>query len=164
MINDKTGQISGEFLLLIGGIVIILMLSVAFIAEEEELNIAMAAADNGAAKGSSQFQIYSDDAYNEYLKSKEDLLLPYSVEIINITYLELGYDNVYDKQKIQFKVYAACSRDFNKKDLDSIGDRINYNLRKSIALSFNTSNAGNKLYNPVFSNHYVFTTADVKWV
>ena len=48
--------------------------------------------------------------------------------------------------------------------LDLIGDRINYNLRKSIALSFNSTKSTNKLYNPVFSPHYVFTTANVGWV
>lgn len=164
MIRDRSGQISGEYLLLIGSVVIVLILSVVFIAGEEELNIAMAAASDGASKGTTSFQIYSKDAYDEYLKSKTDLLSPYSVEIVNVSYSELGYDNVYDKQKIQFKVYATCSKDLNKKDLDSIGDRINYNLRKSIATSFNTSNVGNKLYNPVFSNHYVYTTANVKWV
>lgn len=164
MIGDNSGQMSGEYLLLVGSIVIVLMLSVVFIAGEEELNVAMAAADNGANKGASVFQIYSEDSYDDYLKSKENLLGPYSVEIINVSYSQMGYDNVYDKHKIQFKVYATCSRDFSKKELDSIGDRINYNLRKSVAVSFNTSNSGNKLYNPVFSNHYVYTTANVKWV
>ena len=53
---------------------------------------------------------------------------------------------------------------YTKKELDLIGDRINYNLRKSIALSFNSTKSTNKLYNPVFSPHYVFTTANVGWV
>ena len=73
-------------------------------------------------------------------------------------------DANYDKKRIQFKVYAKSSRDFSKTELVSIGDRINYNLRKSLAISFNTTSSTNKLYNPVFSPHYVFTTANVKWV
>ena len=56
------------------------------------------------------------------------------------------------------------SKEFNSDELVSIGDRINYNLRKSVAISFNSTDATNKLYNPVFSQHYVFTTANVKWV
>ena len=78
--------------------------------------------------------------------------------------MELGYDDNYDKKKIQFKVYANTSKNFSKKQLDSIGDRINYNLRKSLAISFNSTSSTNKLFNPVFSSHYVFTTANVKWV
>lgn len=46
----------------------------------------------------------------------------------------------------------------------SLGDRINFYARKSVAESFSTSNQTNKLYNPVFSSRYVFTTADVKWI
>ena len=90
--------------------------------------------------------------------------IPYSVEIINITYSDLGRDNNYDKQKIQFKVYAKVSDKYSKSELDSIGDRINYNLRKSLAICFNSTSSTNKLYNPVFSPHYVFTTANIKWV
>ena len=92
------------------------------------------------------------------------LLVPSSVEIVNISYNDLGYDSAYDKEKIQFRVYAHSSKDLNKKELDSIGDRINYNLRKSIALTFDSTKSTNKLFNPVFSQHYVFTTANVKWV
>ena len=53
---------------------------------------------------------------------------------------------------------------FDNDELVSIGDRINYNLRKSIAISFNSTPSTNRLYNPVFSQHYVYTTANVKWV
>ncbi len=73
-------------------------------------------------------------------------------------------DKNYNKKKIQFKVYAKTSNEYSKSELDSIGDRINYNLRKSIAICFNSNSSTNKLYNPVFSPHYVFTTANIKWV
>ena len=76
----------------------------------------------------------------------------------------MGMDSSYDKKRIQFKVYAKTSDRFTQKELDSIGDRINYNLRKSIAISFNTTDATNKLFNPVFSHHYMYTTANVKWI
>ena len=161
---DNKGQMSGEYLILAGCLVIVLMLCISHVSQGEEFSIAMASAKNGANEGASSFQIYSKDTYDDYVKSKENLLYPYSVEIINITYSETGYDSVYDKQKIQFKVYATSSGDLSKKELDSVGDRINYNLRKSVAVSFNTTGAGNKLYNPAFSPHYVYTTANVKWI
>lgn len=161
---DNKGQMSGEYLILVGSLVIILMLAISYVAQEEELAIAMASAKNGATEGASSFQIYSKDSYDEYVQAKDDLLFPYSVDIVNVSYAQMGHDNVYGRDKIQFKVYATSSVDFNKKELDSIGDRINYNLRKSIAVSFNTAGAGNKLYNPAFSPHYVYTTANVKWI
>ena len=163
---DNRAQMSAELLLLFGTLIIILMISMVFIAGENELNVAMAAARNGAVEGlaTSSSGIYPIDTYRDYSNSKTSLLYPYSVEIINVSYVELGEDINYDKKWIQFRVYAKTSDRFENDELVSIGDRINYNLRKSVAVSFNTTQATNKLYNPVFSPHYVFTTANVKWV
>ena len=58
------------------------------------------------------------------------MLVPSSVEIVNISYEDMGYDSNFGKNRIQFKVYAHSSKDLDKRELDSIGDRINYNLRK----------------------------------
>ena len=162
---DNKGQISAEFLFLIGVMILIVMISIVFIAQEQELNQAMASARNGVSEGlaTSSSGIYSEDTYREYSTSKTSLMYPYSVEIINISYTDLGYDNNYDKKRIQFMVYAKTSDKFKADELVSIGDRINYNLRKSIALGFNTTQSTNNLYNPVFSPHYVYTTANVKW-
>ena len=166
MILDNEAQTSAEFLLIFGSLILIIMASIGFIASENELTMAMVAARNGINEGtaSAVSAIYSSDTYNEYSREGNLLLIPSYVEIVNISYVDLGYDSAYDKQKIQFKVYAHSSKDLNKKELDSIGDRINYYLRKSIALTFESTKSTNKLYNPVFSPHHVFTTANVKWV
>jgi len=163
--NDEKGQLSGEYMLLVGSLIVVLMISIFMIANENELNIAMAAAKSGADEGvaSPSSAIYPKETFNEY-DDMEGLKHPYSVSIVNVSYNSSGIDENYGKQKIQFKVYAKASVDYNKKELDSIGDRINYNLRKSVATSFNTTDSTNKLYNPVFSNNYVFTTANVVWV
>ena len=163
--NDEKGQLSGEYMLLVGSLIVVLMISIFMIANENELNIAMATAKSGADEGvaSSSSAIYPKETFNEY-DDMEGLKHPYSVSIVNVSYNSSGIDENYGKQKIQFKVYAKASADYNKKELDSIGDRINYNLRKSVAMSFNTADSTNKLYNPVFSNNYVFTTANVVWV
>ena len=163
---ETTGQTSAEYLLLAGVMILILMISAVMIFNNQELNIAMSAARSGVNDGliESSGAIYSKQAYDDYAKSKSNLLVPYSVEIVNISYSDIGTDANYDKKKIQFKVYAKASKDFSKTELVSIGDRINYNLRKSLATSFNTTSSTNKLYTPVFSPHYVFTTANVKWV
>ena len=166
MTFENKGQVSAEYLLLLGVLIVVLMISISFISSQNELAMAMAAARNGVNDGSlyASSAIFPSDTYNEYSKANYELLIPSSVEIINVSYTDMGYDSNFDKQKIQFKVYAHTSKDLDKKELDSIGDRINYNLRKSIALTFESSKTTNKLYNPVFSKHYIFTTANVKWV
>ncbi|MGN0174689.1 MAG: hypothetical protein ACI388_00570 [Methanobrevibacter sp.] len=164
--KDSRAQISAELLFLFGVLVLVFMISVIFIANQNELNTAMAAARSGAIEGIALTSsgIYPIDTYREYSNSDMNILNPYCVELVNISYLEMGMDNNYNKKRIQFKVYAKSSKEFNSDELVSIGDRINYNLRKSVAISFNSTDATNKLYNPVFSQHYVFTTANVKWV
>lgn len=163
---DNKGQISAEFLFLFGVLIIIVMLSIVFVAQEQELNLAMSSARNGVIEGISlsSSAIYPKDTYKDYSDFETNLLSPYSVEIINISYKDLGYDVNYDKKRIQFNVYAKTSDRFSNDELVSVGDRINYNLRKSIAITFNSTSSTNKLYNPVFSPHYVYTTANVKWV
>ena len=166
MIFENKGQISAELLLILGLLILVMMISLSFIASQNELTMAMTAARNGVNEGSlyTTGAIYPTDTYSDYSKQDTRLLIASSVEIVNISYVEEGYDSNYDKKKIQFKVYAHSSANLNKKELDSIGDRINYNLRKSVALTFESSKATNKLYNPVFSSHYVYTTANVKWI
>lgn len=163
---DNKGQISAELLFLFGVLILIMMISLVPIAQQQELNQAMSAARNGAIEGmaTSSSAVYPTDTYRDYSSSKTSLLTPYSVEIINVSYDETGYDTNYDKKRIQFKVYAKTSERFKSDELVSIGDRINYNLRKSVALSFNSTQSTNKLYNPVFSPNYVYTTANVKWI
>lgn len=161
--NDDNGQISAEYLLLMGVMIIVVMLAIVFISSENELNVAMIAARSGVVDGmSSSSAIYPTDTYGD--ESKDHVVHPYSVEVINVSYDELGMDNNYDKRKIQFKVYAKANEDYSNNELDAIGDRINYNLRKALAVSFNSTSSTNKLYNPVFSPHYVFTTANIKWL
>lgn len=163
---DNRGQMSAELLFLFGVLIVVVMMLIVFIAEENELNTAMAAARNGAIEGAgtSSSGFYPADTYRDYSKSKTNLLNPYSVKIVNVTYKEQGIDPNYGKTRIQFKVYAKTADKFSKKELISIGDRINYDLRKSLAVSFNSTSSTNKLYNPVFSPHYIYTTANVKWV
>ncbi|WP_296874721.1 TadE/TadG family type IV pilus assembly protein [uncultured Methanobrevibacter sp.] len=163
---DNTGQVSAEFLFVFGVLILIVMLSIVFVSDQQELNIAMSAARSGAIEGvgTSSSAIYPEDTFRDYSYDKESLLMPYDVRIVNVSYNDLGYDVNYEKNWIRFEVYAKTSDRFDSDELVSIGDRINYNLRKSLALSFNSTASTNKLYNPVFSNHYVYTTANVKWV
>ena len=104
--KGNNGQISGEYLLLSGVLIIVLILSFVFIAGEDELNRAMAASRNGVIEGisTSSSASYPTDTYYDYSDSKNNLLDPYSVELVNISYTELGWDSNYDKKKIRFEV------------------------------------------------------------
>ena len=139
--KDSRAQISAELLFLFGVLVLVFMISVIFIANQNELNTAMAAARSGAIEGIALTSsgIYPIDTYREYSNSDMNILNPYCVELVNVSYLEIGMDNNYNKKRIQFKVYAKSSKEFNSDELVSIGDRINYNLRKSVAISFNST-------------------------
>ena len=55
--NDDNGQISAEYLLLAGVLIIVLVLSIIFVAGENELNIAMSAARNGVIEGTGDEEI-----------------------------------------------------------------------------------------------------------
>ena len=83
--------------------------------------------------------------------------------IINIKKTEKGKDSL-NKTRIQLKVYASSPNIQTKEEKESLGERINYNMRKSIVDSFKSENISNKLYNPAFSDSYSFTTANVEWV
>ncbi|MDO5849240.1 MAG: class III signal peptide-containing protein [Methanobrevibacter sp.] len=163
---DNKGQLSMEFIFLVGVLIVILVSSSIFILNENELMVAMAAARNGVNEGIAvgDVAVFPDDVYGDYEISKDDLLIPNSVNLIKIKYNYMGFDSRYNKEKIQFNVTVSSDTITDKKEQDSVGDRINYNLRKSVALSFSTENLTNGLFNPVFSKHYIYTTSKVKWV
>lgn len=72
---------------------------------------------------------------------------------------DLGYHNTYKKYRIQFKVYLSPNDIKITSDRNSIGEKVNLYVRKSIADSFPEENSGSTLHNPVFSKRYVFTIA-----
>ena len=75
MMEDRA-QISAEFLFLTGVLILIVMLSIAFVAQEQELSQAMASARNGVNEGvgTSSSAIYPEDTYREYSTAKTSLL------------------------------------------------------------------------------------------
>ena len=91
-------------MLLVGSLIVVLMISIFMIANENELNIAMAAAKSGADEGvaSSSSAIYPKETFNEY-DDMEGLKHPYSVSIVNVSYNSSGIDENYGKQKYSLK-------------------------------------------------------------
>ena len=156
---DTKGQISVELLLLISFSLIAAIILANAIIDANELNVAMASARDGAFEGisSNGLAIYSKDF------RKQSLLREKNIKIVNISQSIKGKDS-FNRTRIQLKIYASSPNVKTKEEKEAVGDRINYNVRKSITQSFKSENITNKLFNPAFSNKYSFTTANVVWV
>lgn len=164
--NDNKGQSSLEFLFLISfALVLVLSLS-SFLGNDTDLNFAISAARNGINFGASEdrIAIYDGTAYDKYIYNNTALTHPNDIRIIKIETVNRGYDSRYNRTSIQIRVFASSSTIVKNEDRVSAGDRITYNVRKSITLTFNTSKLTNNLYNPCFSKYHVFTTSNVQWV
>ena len=125
-----------------------------------------------------RFKIISDDVVDSFMEiyNKKSFPLTIKFQFINDTKLKKLVKISKIPDDVSFilnkELKISINEDLlNVYDEESINilyeqelDRINYNLRKSVAMSFNTADSTNKLYNPVFSNNYVFTTANVVWV
>ncbi len=142
---DTKGQISVELLLLISFSLISAILLANAIIDANELNVAMASARDGAFEGISSNGLEKN------------------IKIVNISQSIKGKDS-FNRTRIQLKIYASSPNVKTKEEKEAVGDRINYNVRKSITQSFKSENITNKLFNPAFSNKYSFTTANVVWV
>lgn len=160
------GQVSIELILIIGFILLIILGIGSFIGTDNELNQAMSAARSGAIEGANadSFAIYPEEAFKNYTVEHKRLLGTNSVKIIKINYVNQGFNEKYNKTKIQFQISASAPSVTDISDRNALGDRVNFYARKSICESFDASDQTNEMFNPAFSNRYVFTTTDVTWV
>ena len=163
---DNQGNIAIEYMLIVGMAFIISLMVLNFINTEQELDNALGAARSGASEGINMdnFAIYPKEAFNSYEAEKPILISPSSIKIVKIEAIDQGYNINYKKTKIQLKVFVSCTKPLNSNEKNSLGDRINFNIRKSISICFKNENLTNSVYNPAFSPKYVFTTADIKWI
>ncbi len=163
---DIKGQTSIELVLLIGFILVLVIGIATFFGYDVELNQVMSAARSGAIEGANidSFAVYPEETYNENTKEHLRLLSPSSVKITGINYINKGFNPKYNKTLIQLQITATTQNVLDSNDKNALGDRVNFYARKSICESFDTSDQTNSVFNPAFSNKYVFTTADVTWV
>ncbi len=164
--DDFRGQLTIEFLMILGFSLIITIPLIMSIAGSNELNQAMAASRAGALDGSLSdgLAVYPEDVFKDYELEHLRLVNPSCVKIIKIDYINQGLSQSYNKTKIQLRIHASAPQVKDKTDRNCLGDRINFYARKKICESFHTENLTNSLFNPAFSNNYVFTTADVRWM
>ena len=160
------GQISIELILIIGFILLIILGIGSFIGTDNELNQAMSAARSGAIEGANtdSFAIYPEEAFKNYTTEHKRLLSTNNVKIIKINNANQGYNEKYNKTKIQLQISASAPSVTDISDKNALGDRVNFYARKSICESFDTPYQTNEMFNPAFSNRYVFTTTDITWI
>ncbi|BDZ68521.1 hypothetical protein GCM10025860_19690 [Methanobacterium ferruginis] len=159
------GQLSIEFLLVIGLSVMVLFPLTISLSEAHELNQAMAAARDGALHGAilDGLAFYPEETFFNYTYEHKRLINPSNIKIVKVDYINQGFNRTYQKTKIQLHIHASAPSVTSKADRNCLGDRINFYARKKICESFETQNLTNSLFNPAYSNKYVFTTADVSW-
>ena len=162
---DIKGQISVEFIILMGFMLMVTCVVAASINTDSELTHAMAAARSGAVQGvlADSMAVYPDETFKDYTQKYPRLTSPSGVKIVKITYTKPEFNSTYNRTKIQLKIYAAGSN-LDREEQYRLGSRINYYVRMSICQVFNTQNLTNSAYNPAFSRNYVYTTAGVEWV
>lgn len=163
--DDRQGQLPIEFVIVMGITVVLLFPLIMGLMNSNELNQAMSASRAGALQGAlyDGLAIYPDDAYRDYIIKHPRLVNPSGVKITKIYYSKEGFNQSYQKTKIQLKIHASAPSVIDESDRNCLGDRINYYARKKICESFHTQNLTNSVFNPAFSDNYVFTTADVCW-
>lgn len=166
MFIDTAGQLVPEYIMITGCIFIVICFTASIFGEANEMNLAMAAARSGASEGAliDTQAIYPEETFSDYMDEQSRLLIPSNVKIVKVDYKKQGYNPVYNRTKIQLKIYASTTSLESAKERNSLGDRINFYVRKSICQAFETENLTNSVFNPAFSHRYIFTTVDVQWV
>lgn len=161
---DTKGQISVEFILMMGFMLILTCAVAAYIFDDNELTHAMAAARSGAVEGAIEdsLAVYPEETFKDYTQEDVRLINPSSVKIVKIECVSKEFSHEYNRTKIQLRIWATGSY-LTSAERYSLGWRINYNARKSICEVFKTQNLTNDLFNPAFSDKYVITTG-VKWI
>ncbi|MEA4957662.1 hypothetical protein SDC9_08624 [bioreactor metagenome] len=164
--NENKGQGSIEFLFLISFSIVTVLLMANFLGNIYDFNLAILAAKNGINPGlnAGRISVLEESAYDKYKINNTVLIHPNSIKIVKIETINRGFDDRYNKTSIQIRVYASSTSLISREDMVSIGEKINFSLRKSITLAFNTNNLSNGLYNPCFSKKHLYTTANVQWV
>jgi len=163
---DHQGQLSVEFVLIMGFSIVTTLIFTQVCLEALELNTCMSSARTGVTEGIAldSLAVYPSEKFDSYTQYHPRLKTCSRVIYKGTKWLNLGYDSKYQKTKILIQIKASAPSQMDKAERNCQGDRINYYVRRSICKTFKTENLTNVYYNPAFSDHYYFTTSNVEWV
>lgn len=154
---NNNGQITLEYILIMGIIIIIMMSTIQTLNTQSEKNIILAAAHTGAQIGvdKNSYAMYYNDTVNNYAINHPQLLYPIEIKIIKI--------NMSQEEEVIFLQAQLSSNNYltlNQKEI--ISQRVNYYIRKTVAETFNQKNA-DLFYENVKSENYNIKTKKVRW-
>ena len=163
---DHHGQMSVEFILIMGFSIVTSIIVAQVCLEAVELNTCMSTARTGVTEGISldSLAVYPSEKFESYTKYHPRIKTCSRVVYVGTKWINMGYDSKYQKTKILLQIEATAPSHMDKAERNCEGDRINYYVRRSICKTFKTENLTNIYYNPAFSDHYYFTTSNVEWV
>ncbi|MBE6494038.1 MAG: class III signal peptide-containing protein [Methanosphaera stadtmanae] len=155
---NNRGQLTVEYILLLGIILIIIITSTSMFINQSEKNQIMTQAQIGAQIGVDKngYAIYYNDTFNNYMNNNPRLLTPTKIKITEIEMYETN------TKTIELEVTAYSSDTLNNNEKYIIGSRINYYIRKTITESFNKTQT-TLYYDPALTNNYIVKTRTVKW-
>jgi len=86
--RDIKGQMSVEFVLIAGFMLILTCAVAAYIFDDSELTHAMAAARSGAVQGvlADSLAVYPEETFKDYIQEHPRLISPSGVKIVKIAY------------------------------------------------------------------------------
>lgn len=165
MLDDK-GQITIEFLFLLSLMIIIIIFTVNYVFHENEINMALNAAESGAMEGAvvDSVSVYTINEYSQ-ISSNKQLSHPKTVKIINISYDYIGNYSSLNKPTIRIQVTASSNQKLSETEKAKLSQKINTRVRRSIVYTFhneNSTDVGN--YYQCYSDNYAYFTNDVIWV
>lgn len=155
--NNK-GQITLEYILMTGIIIVILIGSIQTINTESEKNTILSAAQMGAQMGvdKNAYAMYYNDTFNNYATNNLQLIFTMDIRVINISMTQ-EENSLYLQATIHSNTYLTD----NQREI--ISQRVNYYIRKTISQTFDQKNA-DVFYENVKSNNYNIKTKKVNWV
>ncbi|WP_295721653.1 hypothetical protein [uncultured Methanobrevibacter sp.] len=163
---DDKGQITMEFLFLLSLMIIIIICTVNYVFQENEINMALNAAESGALEGAvvDSVSVYTINEYSQ-INSNKQLTHPKTVKIINISYVFIGNDSSLNKPTIRIQVTASSNEKLSEIEKAKMSQKINTRVRRSIVYAFHnedSTDVGN--YYQCYSDNYAYLTNDVIWV
>nr|WP_255772523.1 hypothetical protein [Methanothermobacter sp. K4] len=130
-----------------------------------ELLAAHSAAKTGALEGvtTDTLAVYPGVTFEEYQNQKPSLLQPSDVRVLRVEMIDEGYSSTYGRRKFRLRAWLS-GPPMEPSLRESLSDRVNFCMRRSISRTFRTENLTGTYHNPALSDHYVFTTSEAVWV
>ncbi|QHN08153.1 hypothetical protein [Methanothermobacter sp. THM-2] len=159
------GQVPIEYLLLTGAGLLIATLIAVQAGMQLELMAAHSAAKTGALEGvtTDTLAVYPAVTFEEYQNQKPVLLQPSDVRVLRVELIDEGYNSTYGRRKFRLRAWLS-GPPMESSLRESLSDRVNFCMRRSISRTFRTENLTGTYHNPALSDHYVFTTSEAVWV